>query len=50
MAMMIKILKSDSLETEERQVERLKKEIVFLTEDLQTREKNLERLKIRTQE
>lgn len=41
MAMMVKILKSDSPEMEERQISRIKKEIEFLTEDLQLREEKL---------
>jgi hypothetical protein len=44
MTMMVKILKSDNIETEERQIARLKKEITLLTEDLQLREMTLEQL------
>jgi len=48
MTMMMKILKSDNIETEERQIARLKKEITHLTEDLQVREMILEQLKNKT--
>ena len=48
MTMMMKILKSDNIETEERQIARLKKEITLLTEDLQFREITLEQLRNRT--
>ncbi len=47
---MAKILKSDDLETEQRQIARLKKEIVYLTEDLQTREETVMRLKTKTKQ
>ena len=42
---MIKMLKSDNIEAEERQIARLKKEIARLTNDLQKREHTLEKLK-----
>ncbi len=45
MSMMVKILKSDTLEAEERQIERIKEEIGFLTIDLQIKEDKLTRLK-----
>ena len=48
MTMMMKILKSDNIETEERKIARLKKEITLLTEDLQFREITLEQLRNRT--
>ena len=38
MSIMVKILKSDNLETEKRKIAQIKKEIEFLTEDLQQRE------------
>jgi hypothetical protein len=38
MSMMVRILKSDNAETEQRKIARIKKEIEFLTEDLQQRE------------
>ena len=44
----MKILKSDNIETEERQIARLKKEITLLTEDLQFREITLEQLRNKT--
>jgi hypothetical protein len=43
--MLIKILKSDRTEMEERQIARLKKEIETLTDELQMRELTLEKLK-----
>jgi len=46
--MMVKILKSDNIETEERQIARLKKEITHLTEDLQLREMTLDQLRSKT--
>ena len=45
MSMMVKILKSDTLEAEERQIERIKEEIEFLTIDLQIKEDKLQRIK-----
>ena len=48
MTMMMKILKSDNIETEERQITRLKKEITHLTEDLHLREMILEQLRNKT--
>ena len=45
MSMLIKILKSDRTEMEERQIARLKKEIETLTYELQMRELTLEKLK-----
>jgi hypothetical protein len=38
MSIMIKMLKSDNAEIEQRKIEKIKKEIEFLTEDLQQRE------------
>lgn len=38
---MVKILKSDEAENEERQIARMKKEIEFLTIDLQIHEERL---------
>jgi len=48
MTMMVKILKSDNIETEERQIARLKKEITHLTADLQLREITLKQLRNKT--
>ena len=45
MSMMVKILKSDNVEAEERQIERIKEEIEFLTIDLQIKEDKLQRIK-----
>lgn len=45
MAMMMKILKSDNAEVETRQVERLKKEIEFLTIDVELREMKIQKLR-----
>lgn len=45
MSMMVKILRSDDAESEERQIARIKKEIEFLTVDLQIKEDNLRKLK-----
>jgi molecular chaperone GrpE (heat shock protein) len=42
---MIKMLKSDNAENEERQIARLKKEIERLTNELQKSEQNLEKFK-----
>jgi len=41
MSTMMKILKSDGREAEERQIARLKKEIEFLMEDLEIREERI---------
>ncbi|HLN46349.1 MAG TPA: hypothetical protein VK209_11645 [Candidatus Sulfotelmatobacter sp.] len=41
MLTMVKILKSDEAENEERQIARMKKEIEFLTIDLQIHEERL---------
>ena len=45
MSMLVKILKSDDFETEQRQIARIKKEIDYLTEDLQIREEKAMKLK-----
>jgi len=45
MSMMIKMLKSEGVEMEERQIARLRKEIETLTYELQMREDALARLK-----
>jgi hypothetical protein len=45
MSTMVRILKSDNAEIEQRKIAKIKKEIEFLTEDLQQRETIL--LKIR---
>jgi len=42
----VKILKSDNVEAEERHIEKLKREIEFLTEDLQLRESRLEKIRV----
>ena len=47
MSTMVKILKSENAESEERHIEKIKREIEFLTEDLQFREAKLEELKVR---
>jgi len=45
LSIMIKMLKSDTAESQERQIARIKKEIETLTNDLQMREAKLEKLK-----
>jgi hypothetical protein len=45
MSTLIKILKSDDVESEERQIARMKKEIEFLTIDLQVREEKLQKMR-----
>ncbi len=50
MSTMVKILKSDNAETEQRRITKIKKEIEFLTEDLQQRETILVKLRNRTEE
>ncbi len=47
---MVKILKSDNAETEQRRITKIKKEIEFLTEDLQQRETILVKLRNRNEE
>jgi hypothetical protein len=42
----MQIMKSDNVEAEQRHIEKLRKEIEFLTEDLQTRENRLQKLKV----
>jgi hypothetical protein len=42
---MVKMLKSNDAEAEERQISRIKKEIEFLSFDLQGREEKLQRIK-----
>jgi len=43
MSIMVKMLKSNDAETEERQISRIKKESEFLKFDLQVREEKLQR-------
>ncbi len=50
MSTLIKILRSDNAETEQRRISKIKKEIEFLTEDLQQRETILLKLRDRTEE
>jgi hypothetical protein len=45
MTTFIKILKSDDVESEARQVARMKKELEFLTIDLQVHEERLQRMR-----
>ncbi len=45
MSTIVRILKSDDAETEERQIARMKKEIEFLTIDLQVHEERLQRIR-----
>ncbi len=45
MSTISKIFKSNEVTSEERHIERIKKEIEFLTEDLQIRESHLVQLK-----
>ncbi len=45
MSTIVRILKSDDAETEERQIARMKKEIEFLTIDLQVHEDRLQRIR-----
>lgn len=45
MSTMVKILKSNEAESEERQIARMKKEIEFLTIDLQIHEERLQRIR-----
>lgn len=45
MSTFAKILKSNQVTSEERHIERIKKEIEFLTEDLQIRESHLVKLR-----
>jgi hypothetical protein len=45
MSTFVKIFKSDNVEAEERHIEKLKKEIEFLTEDLQIRENHLMKMR-----
>jgi hypothetical protein len=49
MSTFMKILKSDNVEAEERHIEKLRKEIEFLTEDLQLRENHLQRIRVQSQ-
>jgi hypothetical protein len=45
MSTFVRILKSDDVENEERQVARMKKEIEFLTIDLQVHEERLQKMR-----
>ena len=45
MSTFIKILKSDDVESEARQVARMKKELEFLTIDLQVHEERLQKMR-----